>query len=115
MMGVIIQNKFEVCKQVLQFSNEFLNYQSELDLILNVIALCLEDILKLKCESENLMKLYMYKDELKEVEAEYSVRAICEIEKLISTLREKLEFNANLTVTLDNFLLKILEVKYLCK
>ncbi len=102
-------------KQVLQFSNEFLNYQSELDLILNVIALCLEDILKLKCESENLMKLYMYKDELKEVDAEYSVRAICEIEKLISTLREKLEFNANLTVTLDNFLLKILEVKYLCK
>lgn len=79
------------------------------------MSICIEDIIKIKCESENLCKLKPYGMELKDVEPEFSVEALCEISRLISALREKLEFNANLTVSVDNFLLKMLEVKYLCK
>ena len=89
--------------------------KDNLNLILEVMSFCIEDIIKIKCESENLCKLKPYKDDLKDVEPEFSVEALCEISKLISSLREKVEFNANLTVAVDNFLLKILEVKYLCK
>ena len=102
-------------KQVLKFSKKFLEYQSEKDLILQVLALAIEDIVKIKCDSENLCKLQDYIVDLKNVEAEFSVRALCEIFNLITDLRKKIEFNANLTISIDNFLLKILEVKYLCK
>lgn len=102
-------------KQVLSFSKKIAENKENLDLILQVLSLCIEDILKLKCESENLCKLVQFKKELKEVEPEFSVEALCEISKLISRLREKLEFNGNLTSVVDNFLLKMLEVKFLCK
>lgn len=102
-------------KQVILFSKRFIEEKNDIDLILEVMSLCIEDILKIKCESENLCKLRGYTSELKDVEPEFSVKALCEISKLISRLREKIEFNANLTIAIDNFLLKMLEVKYLCK
>lgn len=102
-------------KQVVKFSKKFLEYKDDINLILEVMSLCIEDIIKLKCESENLCKLTMYLDDLKDVEPEFSVEALCEISKLISNLRERIEFNANMTVAVDNFLLKMLEVKFLCK
>lgn len=102
-------------KQVIKFSRKFLDFQGEMDLILQVLCLAIEDLVKIKCESENLCRLRPYLDELKDVEAEFSVRSLCEISKLIAALREKMEFNANMSVAIDNFLLKILEVKYICK
>ncbi len=102
-------------KQVLKFSKRFLELKDEIELILEIISLCLEDLLKIKCESEKLRKMTPYSHEIDEVEAEYSVLAITEINKLISHFRQKLEYNANLVVAIDNFLLKMLEVKYLCK
>lgn len=102
-------------RQVIKFSHKFLNFQGEIELILQVMCLAIEDLLKLKCESEKLCCLLPYLHDLKNVEAEFSVRSLCEISKLIAILREKMEFNANISVAIDNFLLKILEVKYICK
>ncbi len=113
--AVSLFTELKTSKQVIKFSKTFLELKDNLNLILEVMSFCIEDIIKIKCESENLCKLKPYKDDLKDVEPEFSVEALCEISKLISSLREKVEFNANLTVAVDNFLLKILEVKYLCK
>lgn len=113
--AVSLFTELKTSKQVIKFSKTFLELKDNLNLILEVMSFCIEDIIKIKCESENLCKLKPYKDDLKDVEPEFSVEALCEITKLISSLREKVEFNANLTVAVDNFLLKILEVKYLCK
>lgn len=113
--AVSLVTELKNSKQVLKFSKRFADSKEDIDLILQVLSLCLEDIIKIKCECENLCKLKMYKDVLKDVEPEFSVQALCEISKLVSNLREKFEFNANITVALDNFLLKMLEVKYLCK
>ncbi len=113
--GVSLFTQLKSSKQVVKFSKQFLDFKSDLNLILQVMSLCIEDIIKLKCESEDLCKMKSYMAELKDVEPEFSVEALCEISKLILRLIEKIEFNANLTVALDNFLLKMLEVKFLCK
>lgn len=102
-------------KQVIKFSKNFIDEKNNIDLMLEIMSLCIEDIIKIKCESENLCKMKLYLEQLKDVEPEFSVEALCEISKLILKFREKLEYNANLTVSVDNFLLKMLEVKYLCK
>jgi len=113
--GVSLLTQLKNSKQVLRFSKKILEEKEHLPLILEVVSLCIEDIIKLKCESEHLCKLTRFVDDLRDVEPEFSVESLCEISKLISRLREKIEFNANLTVAVDNFLLKMLEVKYLCK
>lgn len=113
--GVELFTKLKSSKQVLSFSKVFLGFKDDVDLVLEVMSLVIEEILKIKCESESLCKLEMFKSDLKDVEPEFSVETLCEISKLILHLREKIEFNANLTVAIDNFLLKILEVKYICK
>lgn len=113
--GVSLFCSLKSSKQVVTFSKKFLAFKNDFKLILEVMSLCIEDILKMKCESEALCRLKTYFSDLKESEPEFSVRALCEISKLISRLQEKIEFNANMTVAVDNFLLKILEVKYICK
>ena len=112
---VSLFTRLKSSKQVIKFSKTMIEEKDNLDLILEIACLCIEDMLKLKCESENLCKLTTFTQELQDAEPEFSVEALCEISKLVSNLREKLEFNANLTVAIDNFLLKMLEVKYLCK
>lgn len=113
--AVSLFTELKTSKQVLKFSKRFIELKDDLNLILQIVSFAIEDILKIKCESENLCRLLPYFDDLKDVEPEFSVEALCEITKLISNLLEKIEFNANLTVAIDNFLLKILEVKFLCK
>jgi len=113
--AVSLITELKSSKQVIKFSKKMLAEQQDLDLILEMFLLCIEDMLKIKCESENICKLKPFVEDLKDVEPEFSVEALCEIFKLTLSLREKIEFNANLVVAIDNFLLKMLEVKYLCK
>lgn len=114
-LAVSLLTELKNSKEVLKFSKMFLENQVFTSLILKVMSVAIEDIIKLKCDSENLCHLKPYISDLKDVMHEYSVEALCEISRLISRFIEKLEFNANITVAVDNFLLKILEVKYLCK
>lgn len=112
---VSVFTKLKSSKEVIKYSKQFLEYKNNLKLLLQIFTLCIEDILKIKCESENLCSLNPYIVDLKDVEPEFSVEALCEISKLVCTLQEKIEFNANLNIVIDNFLLKMLEVKFLCK
>lgn len=114
-LGVSIVIELKNSKQVLQFSNKIMEQKEDFGLLLEIVSLCLEDIVKIKCDKEELCRLKPFMEELKDVEPEFSVEAVCEITRLISALREKIEFNANMSVAIDNFLLKMLEVKFLCK
>lgn len=112
---VSLFTKLKSSKDVIKYSKQFLEYKNDLKLLLQIFSLCIEDILKIKCEIENLCSLKPYVDSLKDAEPEFSVEALCEISKLVTNLQEKIEFNANLNIVIDNFLLKMLEVKFLCK
>lgn len=101
--------------QVLRFSKHFQEFKNDIDLILKIYSLCLEDMLKIKTEIKNYCTMKMFLPKIEAVENEFSVQAICEILNLITFFMKKIEFNANLPVAIDNLLLKILEVKYICK
>lgn len=101
--------------QVLRFSKHFQELKGNIDLILKIYSFCLEDMLKIKTEIKDYCLMKMFLPKIESVESEFSVQAICEILNLITFFRKKLEFNANLSVAIDNLLLKILEVKYICK
>ena len=100
--------------EVLSFSVKLMAFK-ETDLIFEIYAKALEDILKLKAEREDILSLPIYKDALKSVENEFSIGAICEINSLLADFKRRKESNASEQVSVEELLLKILEVKYLCK
>ena len=101
--------------QVLKFSKDLQDKKGDMQLVLKIYLTCLEDLIKIKSEKDEIATMKTYLPMLKSVESEFSVHAICEIHDLICHFMEKLQFNANISVAVDNLLLKILEVKYLCK
>lgn len=101
--------------QVLKFSTNLMKYREAIELIFQIYIRSLEDMIKIKSEREDLCSMPIYLQALKSVESEFSINAICEINSLVSEFNKKREANVNEQVALENLLLKILEVKYICK
>ena len=113
--AVKLVTDFKNSGQVLKFSTNLMQYKEDIRLIFEIYIRCLEDLIKIKSEKEELCSLPLYKDALKSVESEFSINAICEINSLISLFMRKREANVNEQVAVEQLLLKILEVKYICK
>lgn len=114
-MAVKLVTELKSSGQVLKFSSSLMCFKDDIKLIFEIYIRCMEDIVKLKTEQESLCSMPLYLDALKSVESEFSIDAICEISSLISQFIERREANVNEQVALENLLLKILEVKYICK
>lgn len=100
-------------KQVLLFSKQLIDNKDYFSLIIEILSLTIEDILRLKTNKQ--IKLSFVKDRLKAVENEYSIKAICEIQSLLNKSVKEQFYNTNITLIIENLLLNILEVKYICK
>ena len=110
-----IVTKLKSSKNVLKFSTKLLAFENEKELIFEILSLIFEDLLYLKNGKQNLMRLKTSITQLESVEREYTVEAIIEIEKLINKAMLELSYNCNFNVVIENLILNILEVKYLCK
>ena len=80
-----------------------------------MVCQILEDLLAKICKKEELIVLKSQTNFFELIVNDFSVKSVCEIEKLIRKLQEERFFNVNLPAIVDNLLLGILEVKYLCK
>ncbi len=110
-----IFTKMKNSKQVLEYSKKLLSYKNEGQLILELFTLIVEDLIKIKGGKEELVKLLPLKSELENVAGDYTIRALCEIAGLINNVNKEKQFNVNFTLALENLLLNILEVKYICR
>lgn len=113
--SVAIITKMKNSKQVLSFSKKLQDYKEDFNLILEIIAFCISDMLKIKAGQADKVKLKSYCKDLQSVKDEYTIRALCEIASLLDSAIKEKTYNVNLALALENFLLNILEVKYLCK
>ena len=109
-LGVLTQLKNT--KQVLAYSKNLQRYLDRFDIILNLLLLSLEEMILIKSglEMQNL------KEEcLVSASEEYSMKALIEIQNLISKASKEKSLNVSPLTIIENLLLKILEVKYLCR
>lgn len=102
-------------KDVLKFSGKLLEFEGEKDLIFDILSIIFEDLLYLTSGKTNLVRLKPCITELSKVSTEYSVKAITEIRKYIDKAILELNYNCNFNVVLENLILNILEVKFICK
>lgn len=96
---------------VLRYSSRIVALKKNVPLFLNLIVSVLRDILV-----EGKYRNFGGRDRDFEVlKSRYSAKAVNKIEEHISTMFLRLEFNANINGLIDEFLLKILEVRFLCQ
>ena len=107
--------KMKTSKYLLQFSKKLIDLKENLNFLLEIMSMIFEDLLLIKAGKSNRARFKNYVQELKFVEGEYSVKAIAQIRSLIDNAVKELSYSGNATVVLENLLLNILEVKYICR
>lgn len=110
-----ILTRMKTSKQVLTFSKKLQTYKDDYLLIFEILSIAIDDMLKIKAGKKELVRLKKFEREFEAVANEYTIRALCEIAFAVDEVVKKKTYNVNSTLALENFLLNILEVKYLCK
>ena len=108
-----IVTEMKTSKQVLFYSNKIMQSKESYSLFIEILSLIFEDLLLIKSGKNG--KFENYRNKLEKVKDEYSFKAICEIEKIFNKATKEIFYNTNQNVVIENLLLNILEVKFVCK
>lgn len=114
-IALSLLTQMNASKTLLMYSKKVLSLKEDALVMLKIYAFMLEDILLIKVGREDEIRFNNAKGDYLKVKDDYSVKAICEIRKLIDNAMKEFSFNGNATVIIENLLLGILEVKYICK
>lgn len=101
--------------QVLQFSSQIVKFKGKIDVFVQILLSMYEDILAIKLQQQQLIKNKKIVGSLLSVANSMSVLAVENILKEIQSVPQKLKFNVNINGVVDNLLLRILEIKHLCR
>lgn len=112
-VGVV--TKMKNSKQVLSFSKKLQDHKESLGFMLEIVAMAISDMLKVKAGMSEQVRLKSFVQDFERVKDEYTIRALCEIANLLDRANNEKLYNVNQSLALENFLLNLLEVKYLCK
>ena len=99
---------------VLEYSSAISKYKEKIEMFLEIISSLFRDLLLLKNDCQNFVQNVEYANILLVISKSTSQVALLRIENEIQSAKQKLKFNANLSGTIDNLLLKILEIKHIC-
>lgn len=110
-----VVTRLKSSKDMLAYSKTIAQFGSEHQLIFHAFSIIMEDLLYIKSGNISAVRLKKYCDKLESVQNEYTIKAIVEIRALIDKAVKEMMFNCNFVVVLENFILNILEVKFLCK
>ena len=98
---------------VLKYSYLLLEDKENLPLFFTIFSNVLGEILNMQLNNETGLK--SKEKELLLISNDYSVKALLKLIEKCGEINQRLKFNCNPTIIVDNFLLFILEVKYLCR
>lgn len=107
--------KMNTSRDVLEFTSIFnqknINKEEFADLFMSIVR----DIAMVKAGASELVNNTHKKDELKLISDGFSLEALYKIVEYCLQLKEDLVYNTNVTASIDEFLLKLVEVKVRCK
>ncbi len=107
--------KMATSKEVLAYSKKLAPYKEDFPLLIETFSVMIEELIFIRAGKSNLGRLGKYGEELSFVIGDYTIDALVEIQKLLSKAVREMSYNCNFTLVVENLLLNILEVKYLCK
>ena len=102
-------------KTLIAYSTKFSKDKQTFETALDIFELLFRDVLMLRLGQEDLVKNKNILDKLAELSSDFDSDAVDKIIKRIYFIKKQLSFNCNYVLLIDNLLLYILEVKFLCK
>lgn len=102
-------------KEVLTFSKKLAPFKDDFSLLIETLSLLIEELIFIRASKMDLLRLPSFCERLVAVKSDYTLEALVEIQKLIAHAVKEMSYNCNFTLVVENLLLNILEVKYLCK
>ena len=112
-LALDIMCEMKSSKEILGYSTRLQKFQKDFELVIKCMLLIIEDLLKLKTGGK--IKLDMFEDRLKRASENYSIKALGKINEKINEEQKQVFYNVNQLIAMENLLLNILEVKYICK
>lgn len=100
---------------VLEMSTKISKYKDDIDMFFDILSVLYRDIVAIKLNKQNLAQNQEILNELLVLSNGISIEACIKILQQIQNSKQALKYNANFSGVIDNLLLKILEIKYLCK
>lgn len=107
--------KMKNSKEVIVYSKKIMDNKEDIKFIFEILSMIMEDLIAIKTKHKELVRLKYIENEMNQVAEEYSMKCITEIEKLIRKDIKEMSYFTNVTLIVDNFLMNMLEVKYLCR
>ena len=102
----------ENSKQILNFSSKLSKDKENFLEILDLIYNFLFDVIKINEGQENLVQNKYCLYQLQKISQKYSQKACLNIQEKIVVIKDKIKFNGNLSIIVDDFMLNILEEKW---
>ncbi len=112
---VKILTNLKTSRDVLEYSSLILKHKDKLNVVLEILCLLYRDILAIKQGKQNLVQNTEQLNVLMVLANTENSLALVNIIKEIESVKQKLKYNANISGVIDNLLLRILEIKYICK
>ena len=100
---------------VLEISTQISKYKDNIDMFFDILSILYRDIVAIKLKKQNLVQNQEIINELLVLSNGISIEACIKILQQIQMAKQSLRLNASFSGVIDNLLLKILEIKYLCK
>ena len=97
---------------VLEFSSQIAKHKDNIEMFFEILSVLYRDIISVKLGKQNLVQNKEILSELLVLSNGISERACLKILDEIQSARRSLKLNANFFGTIDNLLLKILEIKH---
>lgn len=101
-------------KQLIKYSTSLSKTKQSFEMALEIFESIFRDVLMVRLNKPNLIKNNNIYDKLVLIAGALNADAIDLIIKKIYAIKKQLEFNCNYVLLVDNLLLYILEVKFLC-
>ncbi len=101
--------------QIPYFSLYFSKDKNIFETNLKILNMFFRDMLMLSLNKPSLVLNKLEQEEFEMLVSEFSTFAITQILKCLNDAKQKLDSNVNLAILADDLLLKILEIKYICK
>lgn len=107
--------KMNTSRDILEYTSVFAQKNVNKEEFADLFMIIVRDLCMVKSGAEELVSNGHKKDELKIIAEQYSLEALYKIIKYCLQLKEDLVYNTNVTASVDEFLLKLVEVKVKCK
>ena len=108
-------SKMNSSRDVLEYTNIFSSKSINKEEFADLVMLITRDVCMAKVERYELINNSHKKNELQSISQQFSMEALYKIIEYCLQFKEDLVYNTNVTAAIDEFLLKIVEVKVKCK